>query len=69
MAESEPGLFKTKKSKFFLFTLVSSGLAYYGMKYLRNNQPETHQKLIWGPIHRNLYPFLLTMSVWKSFSN
>jgi hypothetical protein len=37
MAQNEPGLFKTKRSKFFLLTVVSSGLAYYGMKYMRNN--------------------------------
>jgi hypothetical protein len=42
MAESEIGLFKTKKSKFFLFTLVSSGLAYFGLKHLRESHPQTY---------------------------
>ena len=65
MAESgsEPGLFKTKKSKFFLFALVTSGITYYGLKYMRENSKEAYQKMIWGPIHKTLYPVLLTMTV------
>jgi hypothetical protein len=67
MAQNEPGLFKTKRSKFFLLTVVSSGLAYYGMKYMRNNKPENYQRLIWGPIHKSLYPVLLTITVLKEY--
>ncbi len=63
MADRELGLLKTKRSKFLLFTLVTSGCSYLGLKYIRDYQPKTYQSLVWDSVHKSIYPFLLTMTV------
>ena len=51
----------SRKSKFLLFSLAGSGAGLYGLRSMRDKNPQAYRKNVWDPFQTKLYPFLLSI--------
>ncbi len=65
---SQEVVFFTRKTKFFIATLLTSSISFYGLKRMREQKPKLYQSF-WEPIHKSIFPFLLTITVIKLYSS